>query len=430
MERLPDTPAGRQAAWFLRHVHTQGRDLTVEEIAAHMRLSGRGQWTPEGSLERFRTDEAPERIIGVEESSPYEITVRLADEDDRIKPVRLTFWVAEEPPHAIIRLDWVRDVGEGVVIREALESEGPILAELERRSPLKVGRASITYDRGDDFFAFARLMEKTVNLVAEEDGEILALHCVALHPVVIGGKGYQAMLLHHSRIPREHQKRGLFSPLNMRGFDTFEESMDAPYGYVAVDNTTAGRLHGPDRWSFKALRGVLRCEALAGPPAGRLATPADCERIIEILNTCHEGEEMYLPYTVESFTARLERAPELYSWDQVWMTDRAVVGVWPAGLKVVREEGGRRSETIRASVLDHGFLAGAEDELEALLRGWCGWLAERGTSELAVYTSEGSPNYRIVSSLALQIDAYDFRMGAPEPEGAAQRGLYVDAVYF
>jgi hypothetical protein len=273
-------------------------------------------------------------------------------------------------------------------------------------------------------------MEKNVALVAEEDGRILALHCVALHPVVIGGKEYRAMLLHHSRIPREHQKRGLFSPLNIRGFRTYEESMDAPYAYVAVDNAAAGRLHGPDRWSFHALRAVLHCEGLAGPSVGRPATPADATRIVEILNTCHEGEEMYRPYTVELLTERLERAPELYSWSNVWLTDRAVAGVWPAGLRVVREEDGQRTETVRASVLDHGSLPGAEDELESLLRAWCGWLAERGTSELAIYTSEGSPNYGVCSALASQIDAYHFRMGVPEPEGAAQRGLYVDAVYF
>jgi hypothetical protein len=239
------------------------------------------------------------------------------------------------------------------------------------------------------------------------------------------------MLLHHSRIPKEHQKRGLFSPLNMRAFQTFAESMDAPYAYVAVDNAAAGRLHGPDRWSFHALRGVLRCDDLAGQAAGRPATPGDAARIVEILNTCHAGEEMYRPYTIDTLRSRLERAPELYGWEQVWLTDRAVVGVWPAGLRVTREDDdGTRREAVRASVLDHGFLPGADDELESLLRAWCGWLAERGTNELAIYTSEGSPNYGVVSRLASEVDVYDFRMGVAEPAGAKERGLYVDAVYF
>jgi hypothetical protein len=428
MERLPDTPAGRQAAWFLHHANAGGRELTLDEIAEHMSFPE--PWTPQGSLERFRADQSPPQITKVNEISPHEITVHLADATETLKPVVITVHVAEEPPHRIIRLDWVRDVGEGVVIREALESEGPILADLERRAPIIIDSASITYDRGDDFFAFARLMEENVSLVAVDHGEIAALNCATLHRVVIGGKEYHAMLLHHSRVPKDHQRKGLFSPLNVRAFNMFQGRMDAAYAYVAAGNTTARRLSGPDSWSFPALRGVLRCETLAGPPVGRSATPADAGRIVEILNGCHQGEAMYLPYTVDSFTARLKRAPELYSWDRVWLTDRAVVGVWPAGLKVTREEGGVRTESVRASALDHGFLPGAEDEFESLLRAWCGWLAERGTTELALYTSEGSPNYRVVKSLASQIDVYDFRMGVPEPDDAAEHGLYVDAVYF
>jgi hypothetical protein len=178
------------------------------------------------------------------------------------------------------------------------------------------------------------------------------------------------------------------------------------------------------------MRGVLRCHDLAGPAVGRPAKPEDAKRIVEILNTCHDDEATYLPYTIESLTARLRRARDLYSWDKVWMTDNAVVGVWPAGLKVTRTEDGVTTENIRASVLDHGFLPGAEADFESLLRGWCGWLVERGTTELAIYTSQGSKNYPIVSKLASQMDVYDLRMDAPEPEDVNERGVYVDAVYF
>ncbi len=427
MDALPDTPAGQQASWFLGYSRTGGRDLTVEEIAAHMGLQE--PWAPDSALERFRND-GPIRFTSAEEISPHELAVRLVYENEPTKPWLATFRVAEEPPHLITWLQMVRDVGEGVVIREAVQSEGPLLAELERRSPLTVGAVSITYDRGDDFFAFARLMEETVNLVAEEDGEIVALHCGALHHVVVGENEYQAMLLHHTRMPPEHQKKGLFNRLNVRVFQAFEGRMNAPYAYVAVDNTVANRLGGPGSWSFPALRGMLRCESLAGAPAGLPAKPADAARIVEILNSCHRGEEMYLPHTVASFAARLERAPELYSWERVWATDQAVVGLWPSGLRVAREEKGRQAETVRATVLDYGFLPGAEDDFERLLRAWCGWLFEHGTTELATLTSEASPNYPVVSRLAAQMDAYDFRMGAPEPEGAAKRGLYVDPIYF
>ncbi len=273
-------------------------------------------------------------------------------------------------------------------------------------------------------------MEDNFNLVAEEDGEIVGFFCGALHRVIVGGQEYHAMLMHHLRIPPEQQKKGLYSALNVRVFQAFEGRQDAPYAYTAVDNAAATRLRGPDSWSFPARRALLPCESLAGSPVGAPATPEDAGRIVEILNSCHGGEEMYVPYTVESLTARLERAPDLYSWEQVWLTERAAVGVWPAGLRVAREENGHRTETVRATVLDYGFLPGGEGEFEQLLRAWCAWLARNGTSELSVLTSAGSPNFPILSKLAPEMDAYLFRMGAPEPEGAAQRGLYVDGIYF
>ncbi len=428
MDHLPDTPVGQQAAWFFHHSKSYGRDLTVEDVTKHIFFDDR--WTPENSIENFREGPGEVRILSVEEASPYELVVHLVFVSETEKPWLYTFRVEENPPHLITWLQSTRDVGAGVVIREAKESDGPALADLERRSPLRVGDVSITYDRGDDFFAFARLMEETVNLVAEENGQILGLNCGALHSAVVKGKTYQAMLIHHSRVPVEHRKKGLFSPLNSKVFEAYAGRMEAAYAYVAVDNTVANRLGGPGSWSFPAMRGLLPCDSLAGSRVGRSARQQDAARIVEILNACHDGEEMYVPYTVESFAARVERAPELYSWDQIWLTDRSVLGVWSAGLRVVREEAGRREESVRATVLDYGFLPGADAEFEELIRSWCGRLLDGGTTELAIMTSEGSPNYRIVSQLAARMEAYDFRMEAPEPEGAAQRGLYIDAVYF
>lgn len=425
---LPDTPAGRQAVWFLHHTFTRGAELTVEEIVEHMGLPHKG-WRPEGSLQRFREDQAPLGIRKTEEHSDYQFTAWLADETDA-RPVVMTLWVDKQPPHKIVDLWWVRDVGDTVVIREARPEDGHELRQLEVRSPLRIGDATIVYDRGDDFFAFARLMEETTNLVAEEHGEILALECAAMHTIEIAGQRYRAMLIHHLRIPQENQKRGLYSPLNGRCFQTYRERMEVPYAYVAIDNASAGRLHGPEIWNHKPMRAVLRCAELAGLAAGRAATADDAPRIVEMLNTCHEGEATFLPYTVESLTARLERAPDLYTWGNVWMTDNAAVGVWPSDLRITRTEADVTTENVRAAVLDHGFLPGAEDEFESLLRAWCGWLAERGTTELAIYTSEGARNYNVVTKLAAQIDMYNLRMDAPEPDDMPKRGLYVDPVYF
>jgi hypothetical protein len=175
---------------------------------------------------------------------------------------------------------------------------------------------------------------------------------------------------------------------------------------------------------------VLDCEALAGPDHGRTATAADVERIVEVLNAGHEGEEMYLPHTAESFTTRMERAPELYSWGKVLIGDGAVVGVWPAGLRVAIDGPDGNTRSVRAVVLDHGFVPGAEAEFDRLVRAWCARLVSAGHSELTLATSEPSPSYPWVAPVASRMDAFLFRMSVPEPEGASTRGLYVDAVYF
>jgi hypothetical protein len=158
--------------------------------------------------------------------------------------------------------------------------------------------------------------------------------------------------------------------------------------------------------------------------------PEDAAAIADIINRCHDKEEMFLPYTAESLTARLERAPDLYTSGNLLVGDGAVIGVWPSGPRVTTEIGGDRREAVRASVLDHGFLPGAEDEFERLIRSWCGKLVELGSTELSFLTSEGSPTYPLLKRLAFDMDAFDFKMTIKEPADAAANGLYVDPIYF
>ena len=114
-------------------------------------------------------------------------------------------------------------------------------------------------------------------------------------------------------------------------------------------------------------------------------------------------------------------------------TDRALVGVWPAGdaQRLVTTTGGVRSVSVAAIVLDYAFEAGGEAELEALLRAWCGWLAPRGMDTLVIYSSPGSPGSRLLTGLARTTEQFFmWTTGIDVPPGAETRGLYTDAVYF
>lgn len=425
-ELLPDTPAGRQMKWFFRHSFSRGAELTVEEVTEHMSFGP--DWAPQNGLKRFHeSDERPFRVAAVKDDGPYQLTITM-DYDDG-KPWNATFSVEAEPLHRIIDMSWVRAIPDHVLIREAVPSDGPALNDLESRAPMVLGDVIVTYDRGDDFLAFARLMENNRSWVAEDDGKLLGFAAGCLHSVRIGGQVYGAMLLHHVRVPVEARGGGIFSAINQRVFAAHPTQQGA-YGHTAVANAEGARLGGPGAWSFGFQRAVLDVASLAGPPHGRKATPADAPEIVEIINSCHDREEMFLPYTVASLTARLERAPELYTWDNVVMGDGAVLGVWPAGLKVTVQEGDDCSVGVRAIVIDYGFVADAEGSFERLVRSECRALLEQGYTELMILTSDGSPNNSLVCSLAGRMDPFMFRMSVPEPDGAEQRGLYIDAVYF
>src|SRR5687768_16992841 len=186
--------------------------------------------TPEGGLERCRqSDERPFRVTRIKEDSPHQISVT-ADYDDG-KPWVMTFTVEETPPHRIANMFWSRAIPDDVVIRQATAEDGPALNDLEVRAPMELGDVVITYDRGKDFLGFARLMENNISWVADAGGRLLGFAGGAMHPVRIGGRVYQVMLLHHVRVPIEARGGGIFSAINQRVFAA-HPTQEAAYGHT------------------------------------------------------------------------------------------------------------------------------------------------------------------------------------------------------
>jgi hypothetical protein len=429
---FPATPVGKQAEWYVAQMRTHGAGVTEQEVAEHVRLPP--PWEPANTIRQFADDDGrPYRIGRLVEVSPVELGVVL-DYDDG-KPFRLTLEVEPDAPHRIVRTWWGRDLPDDIVIRQATTDDSAALNDLEIRAPMTLGASTTTtvaYDRGTDFLAFSRLMDENVTFVADRVGELLGVACGAAHDVRIGGEQYRVMLLHHLRVPVEHRKLGIFSTLNGYVFGHYNGRTDGAYGYTALDNAEAMRIGGPGTWETGVFRLVVPVDALVGEPgAGRVATAADGGRIVEVLNRCHDGEEMFLPYTVESFSERLARDPSLYSWDRILVNDDAVLGVWPAGLGVTIDDGSGEVRSVRAVALDHGFVApGAEASFRALLGAAGRSLAAAGHTELVFALSEASPAYEIIAPLAARIEAFAFRMAVPEPVGTPARGVYVDPVYF
>ncbi len=346
------------------------------------------------------------------------------------KPRQLSLGVDHPRPHRIVKLWWARAIADDIVVRRVVAADSVTLSDLERRAPMILGTGTkVVYDRGEDFLAFARLMEDSACFVAERDGELLAVACGARHKLRIGGQIYTVMLLHHVRIPGEHRNLGLFSVLNNHVFSAFDGPFHCAYGYRAVDNAEAERIRSRGTWNARVFRAVIDCAAVAGPEHGRLVTPSDAPAVIDILNSGHAHEELYLPYTKASFNARLEQAPDLYTWGHLRLGDGAVIGVWPADLTVTIDDGTPVRRT-RAVTLDHGFVDGAAAEFEQLLRASCRELLRSGHRDLTIMTSRGSPNYEVINALAHRTDSFVLNIELPEPPDTIEHGLYTDAVYF
>ena len=294
---------------------------------------------------------------------------------------------------------------------------------------------TVTFDRGGDYFAFARLMEDVTVGLGFVDGVPAAINCGAMRKVLVSRKETPMMTAIHTRVLPEHQKKGLWGAVSRILGEKYQLESVASQGFVSASNAAMQRgfANTPNKWPLQALRCQLSCEKLAAAATARPAELEDAARIVELLNRCHGEEELYVPYTVETLAARLARAPQQYSWERVWVTDGAVVGVWPAGetIRVIVEQDGRRTVSRRGLALDYGFSDGAEEQLELLLRAWCAWLWERGFDTLSVFTSERSSGCERLLGLAAEVDAFDmWTPGMAVPAGAEDRGLYVDQVYF
>jgi len=325
-----------------------------------------------------------------------------------------------------------------VQVREATAADGPALAEIERNSPLVFADgSSLRIDRRDDYFAAARLMAGATVMLAEVDGEPAGAICGALHRVLLGGAERRMLYIHHARILPRYQNTGLGRRVSFALMDRFKaEGYDSPYWYVATDNAQSQSFNrnSPGKWSFGPTCVTMRCSENAGPAYGRPATPGDAAEVVHILNSCHDGEEMFFPYSVESLTERLGRDPRQYGWQNLWLGDGAVVGVWPEAewISIVHTDpAGNTTFNGNAAVADYGFLPGAENELRSLLRAWCSSLEERGMAELTAFTSPNTRAWPVFRGLAGELSHYDlWTPGVAEPEGATSRGLYVDHLYF
>lgn len=432
-------PAVERLRYVLSLLPTRGRDLADADIQATF------------APDRFSLAQRRERLLALGELLDGFVLrdVHLpaeAHEGEARRPYasatlerahemwRLSVQVENRPPHRIVGIA-DNQITPGLATREATDADAAQLRQIELRAPIVSGDVRVVYDRGEDYFATERLMGDTCTIIVEKDTVPVGLNSVVVHPIAVNGTvllgsyGYRLRILPQARGGGRRVNRLL-------GSATFEAQgwrADTVYAFVAAGNDAV--LSNDPRiyaWSVRPERTVIDTGKRAGAPAGRPATAADSSRVIELLNSAHRHEELFVAYTEASVAARLERQPGLYSWQHLRLGERAVVGVWPAHINVIRETTAGVENDVRALVLDYGYEPGAEHELIALVRTACAELHESGTTELTLFTCPQSTAYAQLVALAKRLEPYVLSLRPPpaEPDDLATRGIYVDQLYF
>lgn len=370
------------------------------------------------------------RLLEYEEVAEGRVTVIW--EDHAGVSLRTGFSVTEDTPFRIGGFNprSNRTLPPGFTVRPAEESDGPTLRLLDRRAPIRVEDSEVAYDHGDDYFGAIRLMAgPSVTLVLEHDGRVIGVNCMTHLPVRIGGVLMQANYNYRTRIDPDFGGQGLSLGFASRAPELMPRAhLGFGVSYIARGNERMERA-AMGFWSVEPERLLIKASPLAGAHGFRRCSEDDAARIVELLNTTHDGEEMFVPYTLESLAARVSREPAMYAWNDFRVSDAAVIGVGRLPMTVFRSDSGNESEHNRGVVYDYGFESGREDSLAGLVRGVCAETLDSFT-ELSLFSSGGSPGYAALKALAYRAEAYNALVNRPEPPGVAEHGFYVDQLTF
>jgi hypothetical protein len=425
---IAESPLGPRLRTFLHHLRAGARNLSDDDLTSTW-----SQTNPRYQLLRDSFVQMGDRITGFavagyEQVQPFAGVGLLRGADGR--DWRCCVVVDDQPPHLILE-SVVFPSPAGVTAREARDSDAAALREIERRTPIVAGGAQVYYDRGEDYFAGERLMGDVEMFVVERDGRIIGLGGRAFPEIRVAGEVSRGLYSHRLRLLPEAQGEGAQGPLNAIKMLTGVGRRYLSYAFVAEGNEAATRrMEQRSFWAVGASRLVLDTRHAASEAVGRSATVSDVRRLVELFNVTHEREELFVPLTEESLSLRFARAPDLYTWSNVLLGERAAIGVWPARLGVRRESQGVVTHDVRALLLDFGYAPGAEDELIALIGAACSQLDAQGTTELSAFSSNPSPIFPALSTLAKRTEPYlvaCFKAPGPALE---RRGVYVDQLYF
>jgi hypothetical protein len=328
------------------------------------------------------------------------------------------------------------------IVREATQEDNDALIELERRSPLDLGDAWLTFDRSPHFFAHQEMEEHGRVLVAEDAGRLVGVVAGAWHDVLIEGRRRRLIYIHQGRMLPEYRRRYIATDLVIQNLILAREAnFDAPYWLISPDNDTSlafNRRAGAESWPVDGRMDGFDVAARreAGGRVGGLG-PDDLPQAVELINQTHAGREMFLPYTAESLQRRLSLS-RAYGWRhwRGYRSERGLVaaaGLWDFGrsLRITEREkaSGKERVALPAFVLDYGYVAGAEEAMAEVFMALMALAAEGERNQLTIALPTESRLFTLMEGLPHSTTLFQILTpGIPTPR-EIKGSVYLDPVY-
>ena len=426
------TPLAVAAAWMLER-YIDG-ELTVTQASDPARV-----YPVDNVDQRRRAFDGFRRPIaevrGYEEIDDFVARIKVTDAKGR----PMIVLVLQHPEHSgkVWQAAMILDP-PGVRARSAGPGDAAALRALEAATPIQHAGFEVVYDRPDPFAQDRLRPLPTLRCVAEIGGEVVGTLADALHVLVVDDVSLPVSYVHHSRVRPDHQGEGVMPALN--GFNwapVMRDGVARPgFMYTALGNTKiqswssqGNRREDATGWATPIARYTLDCADLAAEEDLERGCERDERHVTDLLAATHSRSVLWPNSHDGWFRERMNRSRRDYSWGNLVVSDRAVVGVWDAGWTITRT-GAHKERRRVATILDWGFVTGDPRALESALRAACRSARAEGVTHLLAYSGPPAPGHDVFERLASEVEYFELSTDIPEPADASERGIYVDPVYF
>ena len=347
------------------------------------------------------------------------------------RSIQLNVLFNPEMPY-LLQYFWMGpELEEGVEIRKANDSDLALLDGMDRGSPILRDDGSRSYiNKHGKHLLYSAIAGCDELGIAFRDGKPATVQARSLVPVRYRGMNQFAEYGHQTRTaPKLGSVAQVFSILHSLGRGYIKR---ASFLFTVADalNKKGLRLSGDPHWELYLERLLIPCDGSPSSDGVREATPDDIESILEILNQSHSDKELFCPYTPATLTDRLERKPEEYTWSNLLLKGKAVLGVWPVGEERKVVKGGVENTTVRGLVYDFGYLEGCEQDMLDLLSAHGNQCRVKGMTHLALLSTAKNREYELLESLSSCSEPYALNTIVPMTPRAEKHGFYLDHACF